>query len=160
MAVGLTPGDLPGRSRRYTAILALLGAGELEPARRGVDWRAAQLPDGGWPPHAGFDESTWVTALVALLPPGQLGNAAHARAIDWLLDTGGLQLVLDHGGRMVSPQFESRCTMLRSIAQGLAGLVPAEWNRSQISAWPWRKILSDAALLAVLAVLSSWLIRR
>ena len=154
--MALHPGDLPGRSRRYTAILALLGAGELEPARRGVDWlRAAQLP-----PHAGFDESTWVTALVALLPPGQLGNAAHARPIDWLSDTGGLQLVLDHGGRMVSPQFESRCTVLRSIAQGLAGLVPAEWNRSQVSAWPWRIILSDAGLLAVLAVLSSWLIRR
>jgi hypothetical protein len=72
------------------AILALLAAGELEPASRGVDWlRAAQLPDGGWPPRAGFDESTWVTALVALLPPGQLGDAAHARAIGWLLDTGG-----------------------------------------------------------------------
>ena len=72
------------------AILALLAAGELEPAGRGVDWlRAKQLPDGGWPPQAGFDESTWVTALVALLPPGQLGNAAHTRAIEWLLDTGG-----------------------------------------------------------------------
>jgi hypothetical protein len=72
------------------AILALLAAGELEPARRGLDWlRAAQLPDGGWPPQTGFDESTWVTALVALLPPGQVGNAAHARGIGWLLDTCG-----------------------------------------------------------------------
>ena len=50
--------------------------------------------------------------------------------------------------------------MLKSIAQDLAGLVPAEWNRSQVSAWPWRTILSDAGLLAALAVLSSWLIRR
>jgi hypothetical protein len=40
--------------------------------------------------------------------------------------------------------------MLKSIAQDLAGLVPAEWNRSQASAWPWRKILSGAGLLAVL----------
>src|ERR1039457_1189922 len=72
------------------AILALLAAGRLEPARRGLDWlRAAQLPEGGWPPQKGFDESTWVTALVALLPPGQLGSAAHARAIDWLLSTDG-----------------------------------------------------------------------
>ena len=72
------------------AILALLAAGELEPARRGLAWlRAAQLPDGGWPPQTGFDESTWVTALVALLPPGQLGNSVHARAIDWLLDSRG-----------------------------------------------------------------------
>jgi hypothetical protein len=52
------------------------------------------------------------------------------------------------------------CTVLKSIAQGLAGLVPTEWNRSQVSGWPWRKILPDAGLLAVLAALSSWLIRR
>jgi squalene cyclase len=72
------------------AILALLATGEFEPARRGLDWlRASQLPDGGWPPQTGFDESTWVTALVALLPPGQLGDAVHARAIDWLLGMRG-----------------------------------------------------------------------
>ena len=58
-----------------------------------------------------------------------------------------------------SRQSESTCTMLKSIVQDLAGLAPAEWSRSQASAWPWRKILSDAGLLAVLAVLSSWLIR-
>jgi squalene cyclase len=72
------------------AILALLAAGEAAPARKGLDWlRASQLPDGGWPPQTGFEESTWVTALVALVPSGQLGAAAHARAIDWLLHTGG-----------------------------------------------------------------------
>ena len=72
------------------AILASLAAGELEPARRGLDWlRAAQLPDGGWPPQTGCDESTWVTALVALLPASRLGAPVHARAIDWLLSTSG-----------------------------------------------------------------------
>ena len=72
------------------AILALLAAGELEPARRGLKWlRAAQLSDGGWPPQTGFDESTWVTALVALVPPDQLGEGMHARAINWLLGTSG-----------------------------------------------------------------------
>jgi len=72
------------------AILALLAAGELEPARRGLKWlRAAQLSDGGWPPQTGFDESTWVTALVALVPPDQLGEGIHARAINWLLGTSG-----------------------------------------------------------------------
>jgi hypothetical protein len=72
------------------AILALLAAGELEPARRGLAWvRSAQLPDGGWPPQKGFDESTWVTALVALLPAEELGSAIHERAIDWLLGTAG-----------------------------------------------------------------------
>ena len=72
------------------AILALLAAGEAQSARRGLDWlRAAQLSDGGWPPQNGFDESTWVTALVALLPPAQLGSAAHARAIDWMMCSSG-----------------------------------------------------------------------
>ena len=61
------------------AVLALLAAGETEPAGRGLRWiLATGRPDGGWPPQAGVDQSTWVTALVALLPPEQLGAAAHA----------------------------------------------------------------------------------
>jgi hypothetical protein len=83
------------------AILALLAAGELEPVRRGLDWlRASQLPDGGWPPQTGFDESTWVTALVALLPPGQLGSRVHARAIAWLLRTSGEESSVTYRARM------------------------------------------------------------
>lgn len=72
------------------AILALLASGESVAARRGVEWlRARQLPDGGWPPQPGFDESTSVTALVALLPVDELGAEAHARAIRWLLGSEG-----------------------------------------------------------------------
>jgi hypothetical protein len=68
------------------AVLALLAAGEMEPVKRGLNWLLArQLPDGGWPPQAGVDESTWVTSLVALLPPGLLGAGVHARAIAWLM---------------------------------------------------------------------------
>jgi hypothetical protein len=67
------------------AVLAMLAAGETEPARRGLNWlRAAELADGGWPPQASVDESTWVTALVALVPEEHLGPAAHGRAIAWL----------------------------------------------------------------------------
>src|ERR1039458_2543491 len=40
------------------AILALLAAGEMAGARRGLEWlRVKQLSDGGWPPQTGFDES-------------------------------------------------------------------------------------------------------
>lgn len=72
------------------AILALLAAGEMEPAKRGLKWLLArQLPDGGWPPKAGVDESTWVTSLVAMLPSEHLGAGIHAQAIAWLLATKG-----------------------------------------------------------------------
>jgi len=74
------------------AILALLAAGEFEPARRGLKWlRSTQLSDGGWAPQSGFDESTWVTALLALLPPEELGAAPHDRSIAWLMGTTGVE---------------------------------------------------------------------
>jgi hypothetical protein len=100
------------------AVLALLASGEVESARRGMDWlRATQLSDGGWPPQSGFDESTWVTALVALLPPSQLGNAAHARAIDWLVGTSGEESSTIYRLRM----------WLLGVSQSPAGF----------EGWPW-----------------------
>jgi len=72
------------------AVLALLAAGETEAARKGLGWlRSQQLPDGGWPPQTGFDESTWVTALAALVPSELLGSTAHGRAIEWVMKTTG-----------------------------------------------------------------------
>ena len=74
------------------AVLASLAAGETDLVQRGLRWlRAQQRPDGGWPPQPGVDESVWVTALVALLPPGQLGEAEHSRAIQWLIETTGAE---------------------------------------------------------------------
>src|SRR5258707_9576056 len=90
------------RGRSWTeptayAVLAMLGAGNAEPAKKGLQWiRAAQLPDGGWPHQTGIDDSSWVTALVALLPAEFLGNTAHSRAIQWLLETTGRESTFVH----------------------------------------------------------------
>src|SRR5450432_4860544 len=74
------------------AVLALLAAGEIESARRGLTWlRAGELADGGWPPQASVDESTWVTSLVALIPEEHLGAAVHGRAIAWLTSCKGAE---------------------------------------------------------------------
>jgi hypothetical protein len=72
------------------ATLTLLNAGEQEPARRGLQWlRAMQRADGGLSPQRSVDQSTWVTALVALLPTEQVGDAAHAKALNWIARSAG-----------------------------------------------------------------------
>src|SRR5437016_2570240 len=101
------------------AVLALLGAGETERASRGLGWLLArQLPDGGWPPQAGVDESTWVTALVALIPPERLGAGVHQRAIEWVLRTTGEQSTATY--------------RLRQWLLGISG--SSEWESP---GWPW-----------------------
>jgi len=72
------------------ATLALLAAGEARAARRGIDWLiATERPGGGWASRPGVGESSWVTALAALVPEERLGRDAHRRAIAWLLSTRG-----------------------------------------------------------------------
>jgi hypothetical protein len=74
------------------AVMALLSAGETGPAERGLDWlRSAQRSDGGFPPRIGIGHSAWVTALAALVPAQRLGLRAHARAIEWLLESSGAE---------------------------------------------------------------------
>jgi hypothetical protein len=41
-------------------------------------------PDGGWSPQPGVEESSWVTALAALLPEEAIREEQRRRAIDWL----------------------------------------------------------------------------
>ncbi|HTX37775.1 MAG TPA: prenyltransferase/squalene oxidase repeat-containing protein [Bryobacteraceae bacterium] len=72
------------------AILASLAAGERDAADRGMRWIvSARRPDGGWAPCGGVDQSTWVTGLVALLPPERLGRPYYEEAVRWLLRTTG-----------------------------------------------------------------------
>ncbi len=51
--------------------------------------RATQRPDGGWPPCPPVTQSTWVTAMVALLPRDSLGHASSTSAINWLMGQTG-----------------------------------------------------------------------
>ena len=72
------------------AVMAMLAAGDSDRAGRGVRWLSRmRRADGGWPVCAGVDESTWTTALVALLPPRALGTEAHRGAVEWLLGETG-----------------------------------------------------------------------
>src|SRR5580704_4243258 len=72
------------------AVLALLAWGETERSKRGLDWiLRTQRSDGGWASRPGVGESSWVTALAALIPEERVGQAAHAKAIEWLLPVRG-----------------------------------------------------------------------
>jgi squalene cyclase len=46
--------------------------------------RSTQRPDGGWSPQPAVAESTWVTALVALLPEEAIGARRMQDGLTWL----------------------------------------------------------------------------
>jgi len=101
------------------AVMALLAAGETEPAQRGLRWlRSTRRSDGGWPPRTGIDQSGWVTGLVAMLPPAAIGAEIHQGAIRWLLGTQGKET--------------TRVYRLREWLLGVP--TPAERD---FPGWPW-----------------------
>jgi hypothetical protein len=75
-----------------------LAAGDRSPAvARGIDWLLQlRRKDGGWPPNAVVDESTWVTALVVacMAEAGRLDAGDPAFA--WLLEQTGRESTALH----------------------------------------------------------------
>jgi len=101
------------------AVMALLAAGETSSARRGLHWlQRARQPDGGFAPRPGVDQSTWVTALVALLPPAEIDSRIQRDAIDWLMGTTG----------------QESTTVYRLRQWLLGNAAPRE---QEFSGWPW-----------------------
>ena len=101
------------------AVLALLAAGETASANRGIRWLVRQQrSDGGWPAQQKVDQSGWVTSLVCLLSPEQLGEKAHQRAIAWVLNSRGQESTLTYRFR------EWLLGNARPVDQEFAG-------------WPW-----------------------
>jgi hypothetical protein len=101
------------------AIMALLDGGETSAARRGLQWlQRVRQPDGGFAPRPDVDQSTWVTALVALLPPEKIDPRMHQDAIAWLM--GG-------SGQESTALYRLRCWLLGVDT-------PKE---QEFAGWPW-----------------------
>src|SRR6185369_2583451 len=74
----------------YALMSQLADWKEPESFERGLSWlRARQRQDGGWPPQPSVEQSTWVTALVPLLPAGSIDRDREQHAVDWLLHQTG-----------------------------------------------------------------------
>jgi hypothetical protein len=117
------------------SIFALHEAGETAAAQKGLEWlRARQLPDGGWPAQTGLDESSWVTALAALLPPDLLGKESHSRAIQWLMGVVG-----------------EESTFVFRFRRWLLG---QDSRRSEPTGWPWVRGTATWVVPTSLAILA------
>jgi hypothetical protein len=74
------------------ALLSELAIGDAgtERVRNGIRWlKASQNSDGGWGPQPGVGPSTWVTAMVGLLPEPLIGMQTRQAGTRWLLEQTG-----------------------------------------------------------------------
>jgi len=103
----------------YALLAHQAGGAQAPRADRALDWLLrVQQPDGGWAPRPSVQQSTWVTALVALLPARLIGPGRLARAVAWLLDQTGME---------ATPAFHVR-EFLRD------GALP---GNPELAGWPW-----------------------
>lgn len=86
------PGGASWTEPTCYALLALAasGLGDSDAVRRGARWLAStQNSEGGCVPRRSVRESTWVTALVLMLPPACSSGVDRNRAAAWLLRVTG-----------------------------------------------------------------------
>lgn len=79
------------------ALLAQIALGKEASAavQRGLRWlETVEAGDGGWRPEAKVQESTWVGALVALLPGSLIPEARRSANLKWLLAQTGQESTL------------------------------------------------------------------
>jgi hypothetical protein len=108
------------------ALLALASDAPAAPdsLRRGIKWLAAQRrAGGGWAPRESVEESTWVTALVLLLPAA-VTRELEGNGADW---QSAEAWVLDQTGRESS--------WVQRLRMRLLG-VPADPSQA-FDGWPW-----------------------
>ena len=74
------------------ALLAQIAQGNIysSAVQRGVRWlEKLQGTDGGWWPQPSVPQSTWVSALVALMPENLIGPERKQATLNWLLQQTG-----------------------------------------------------------------------
>ena len=74
------------------ALLAQIAQGNTlsSSVQRGVRWlEKLQGTDGGWWPQPSVPQSTWVSALVALMPENLIGSERKQATLNWLLQQTG-----------------------------------------------------------------------
>jgi hypothetical protein len=87
---GYTRGSSWTEPTAYALLALAAEGGAAEAAGRALAWlKQRQRPDGGWPPEGRVERSTWVTALVLLLPPDQDVGPGREQAVAWLVRESG-----------------------------------------------------------------------